>query len=333
MIPMVRQATREVFNQTRFDNPGLLFTRGLISMNDSQDIGPFLEKMASVQAPGLYQRAFNRWQQHTVTDENCVPWCGQIDGRLYLGVGEPHVLETNLTLNHSYGVPVIPGSSLKGLARAYASHALNPEAIDVLFGKGSDEQQGDAGYLIFHDAWWIPGSSPSPFALEIITVHHPDYYKQKGSKRASAMDSPTPNHQLAIQGSFYFVIEGSREWAELGMKILKNALMDQGLGAKSTSGYGYFSEDERHQQQLEEAKKEAARALLSPAERLQLEVEELSAQKIAEMFSKNYNKTKERADFALFMQAVKKHHAALIKSWENEDKKSNKYKAFKKLNN
>lgn len=41
------------------------------------------------------------------------------DSRLLVGLGNAHVKETHLNLHHTYGVPYIPGSSLKGICRHY----------------------------------------------------------------------------------------------------------------------------------------------------------------------------------------------------------------------
>jgi CRISPR-associated protein Cmr6 len=42
------------------------------------------------------------------------------DYRLVVGFGAEHVLETNLALHRIYGFPIIPGSAIKGVARAAA---------------------------------------------------------------------------------------------------------------------------------------------------------------------------------------------------------------------
>lgn len=42
------------------------------------------------------------------------------DYRLVVGFGAEHVLETNLYLHRIYGFPLIPGSAVKGVTRAYA---------------------------------------------------------------------------------------------------------------------------------------------------------------------------------------------------------------------
>lgn len=43
----------------------------------------------------------------------------KIDWRLVVGLGTDNVLETGITLHHLYGVPIIPGSALKGLTRTH----------------------------------------------------------------------------------------------------------------------------------------------------------------------------------------------------------------------
>src|SRR5260370_38167739 len=44
-----------------------------------------------------------------------------LDWRMIVGLGGETVLETDITLHHLYGIPIIPGSALKGLTRAYVS--------------------------------------------------------------------------------------------------------------------------------------------------------------------------------------------------------------------
>lgn len=44
-------------------------------------------------------------------------------GRMIIGLGGENVLETGLTLNHTYGTPMIPGTALKGLAAHYCHKA------------------------------------------------------------------------------------------------------------------------------------------------------------------------------------------------------------------
>ena len=140
-------------------------------------------------------------------------------------------------------MPLIAGSSVKGIARSHAeSLGLDKAHLTVLFGDDSDSGSLKAGALVWHDAWFVPANT-SPFAAEIITTHHQDYYNGKQAE-ADEMESPIPNQQIAAQGSFYFVIEsapGAQAWAEYAQALLFQALQTQGAGSKTASGYGYFT--------------------------------------------------------------------------------------------
>jgi CRISPR-associated protein Cmr6 len=46
---------------------------------------------------------------------------------LVVGLGGEHTLETAITLHRNYGIPIIPGSAVKGVARAYAFFTLAEE--------------------------------------------------------------------------------------------------------------------------------------------------------------------------------------------------------------
>jgi len=55
--------------------------------------------------------------------------------RLVVGLGDESVYETSVRLLRNYGVPYIPGTALKGLARAYALEKFADENLDRLKGK------------------------------------------------------------------------------------------------------------------------------------------------------------------------------------------------------
>ena len=96
--------------------------------------------------------------------------------------------------------------------------------------------------MVFHDAWWVPGSAECPLVPEVVTTHHPDYYGQDGSAPATDCDSPVPNAQIAVRGAFRFVLEGPVGWLPLTEEILISALSTDGAGARTRAGYGRFSE-------------------------------------------------------------------------------------------
>lgn len=173
------------------------------------------------------------------------------DWRLIVGLGGASVLETAMTLHPVYGFPIIPGSSLKGLARAYAeTNNASPNEIDAIFGpekKPGEKKQSAAGKVIFFDA--LPTGVPS-FEMDIMNVHYGDYYTNKGANGHPPADylSPNPIPFLTVgkNTEFLFVLasrekgEKGESWLAKAEKWLKGGLKEMGVGAKTMVGYGYF---------------------------------------------------------------------------------------------
>ena len=235
----------------------------------------FIANACKLPVPEVYQAAYQRWYElilQACTRREAALWAGQVEGRLFIGTGGVSPLEAAVTLHHTYGTPFIPGSALKGLTRAYAleriegsKRRVNARTFDTLFGREPETTDGDwdggeAGYLIFNNAWWIPHSARTPLTPEIVTVHHADYYSSQGTTPATDFDSPTPNAQIAVQGSFLFSIEGAGQWAEFGMELLQMALQHWGAGAKTGAGYGYFREDDKTQREIQARRDQAERS-------------------------------------------------------------------------
>jgi len=226
------------------------------------------KQASSIAIPSLYKKAYKNWQKQQVKNSNNSQiWIGKLENRMYLGMGEASPLEAGITLHHTYGVPYIPGSAIKGILHHYAKEelGLDIKELKILFGEEASatdrEHSGSAGYIIFNDAWWIPeGKALSP---EMITVHAPKYYSSKGTDAPHPdFESPNPNPQIAIQGSFLFSIEGEGNWAKYAIKLLSQCLGSKGVGGKTASGYGYFyNEEEKEAREKEDkAKKEIANA-------------------------------------------------------------------------
>lgn len=164
-------------------------------------------------------------------------------GRMVLGLGDESVLETSVTLHQTYGVPYIPGSALKGLAASYAHQRLGDAwrndmpAYQAVFGT-----QETAGYVTFFDAMYVPESGTRKQALypDILTVHHMDYYR-KPEVAPADWDDPNPVPFLSATGKYLIALaapKGCEEWVASAFKILEHALKDEGIGAKTSSGYG-----------------------------------------------------------------------------------------------
>jgi CRISPR-associated protein Cmr6 len=313
----------------------------------------FIREACELPVAPVYSAAYARWHETVLEAAHCnqaALWCGQVEGRLFIGMGGVSPLEAAITLHHTYGTPILPGSALKGLTRAYAfeqveggKRRVDRNTFDVLFGRepASDCDHwdgGDAGYLIFNDAWWIPGSIASPLASEIITVHHADYYTSQGKNPATDFDSPTPNAQIAVQGSFLFSVEGVGEWAGFGMELLKAALQQWGVGAKTSAGYGYFVEDGPSLRALNKSLATRKQQDMPVEEQLRATLAGWSEKQLAEYLGKDWKKTMETLSSQypgleeaciLLLDEV---WGDVLKTWENSDSK-NCQKAYKKWKN
>lgn len=241
-------------------NPGLLLAYGYapdatspgggqdqsMGLYTSASLQKFLDVVATLKVPEVYRNALNRWKKETETAAQCICFSKEVNGRLFLGLGESSVLETWVNLHRIYGVPFIPGTGLKGLASAFANQCgLDDTVKGVLFGReGSRPEDFESGYLVFHDAWWEPrDNATQPLVREIITPHHQDYYAFEGGKPATDFDSPMPSPHLAVHGFFYFVVECPGGWAKTGAAVLQKALEELGAGAATRGGYGHFTSE------------------------------------------------------------------------------------------
>jgi CRISPR-associated protein Cmr6 len=232
--------------RNRKPNPGLVLRRGLSDSGlvAGQAKAALLAGIADIPSPEAYRWAYKRWCK-TTTGGRFDARELELEGRLYIGVSRDNPLETGLTVGHAWGMPVIPGSALKGVARHTARSAgVDTETENWLFGSSPPGHEdadlatdGEAAAVVFHDAWWCPVGKP--FVAEVVTPHHMEYYAE-GKGEATDFDSPIPAPQVAVRGRFRFVVEAPEGWRELAMGLLTRALTQQGVGGKTTSGYGLF---------------------------------------------------------------------------------------------
>ena len=249
-IPLRRQALERLpYDDSRRPNMGLLLRRGLAQWPDDS-LGGKSDKAGNAKAeligrisqadpdPG-YAWAYRRWCEATAVDGFEAIELALI-GRLYIGLTRDNPLETGITVGHAWGMPMIPGSALKGISRHIAlEQKLPADAIVHLFGATPEDESQEAGAVVFHDAWWTPTPNSKPFAAEVVTPHHTVYYNL-GIAHATDFDAPVPAAQIAAQGRFRFVVEGDVAWCRLAAALLRVALARHGVGGKTTSGYGLF---------------------------------------------------------------------------------------------
>jgi CRISPR-associated protein Cmr6 len=185
-----------------------------------------------------YRLAYERWSTVATSLPLAVRLKGRVRGRLALGLGGKSTTEIGCRLQQTYGVPVIPGSSLKGALRAAVSPKSSSqvwqERAAFLFGS-----QESRGFATVSDAWWVPEAGRSGLSVDVITAHHPSYYTGSGGSAPTDFDSPVPNHFLTITGQFAFFVQAPNEsWKKFLDQALRQLGEDRGLGAKRSSGYG-----------------------------------------------------------------------------------------------
>ncbi|GMV36327.1 MAG: hypothetical protein AMXMBFR61_08350 [Fimbriimonadales bacterium] len=248
------------------DNPGLALERSLSLLGDDmaareseQRLRDKITEPMPAELALLYLKAYKRWRSclNSLPGPVLTREVRTLD-RVIVGLGSESVLETSITLNRIYGVPILPGSALKGVARSYYENELRPadpeerkkhrETGDDLFGweakegeQGKEKEEAKSGCVTFFDAWYIPGSTKDdkPLRPDVITVHHPAYYQNSGQEPPTDFDDPTPVGFISARGSFLLAVQGPDEqWTNLAMEVLTRALAHYGVGGKTSSGYG-----------------------------------------------------------------------------------------------
>lgn len=186
--------------------------------------------------------------------------------RLVSGLGIAHPFETGLVFDHTYGVPYLPGSSVKGAARAWAEENGDRYPVElrrVIFGpKMEDKRAGllpfeaSRGYVVFFDAY--PTKWPE-LELDIINPHYSEYYN--GDSPPADWLSPVPTYFLTVKSNteweFVVGVAPVRQDLEEGVfrkagvddkggllqdaiKAVTGAAQELGMGGKTAVGYGYF---------------------------------------------------------------------------------------------
>ncbi len=249
IVQIVQHAGR----RAQGEHPGLLLNRFLANQNDDgQDKRDLLE--AACAAAGsdalvrLYRRAFQRWQTGETGDKAETRLATPPFARLIVGLGCKGVVAAGLCLHHTYGVPLIPGSALKGIAAHYchdvwgatdARYRREGDFHPLLFGTTEE-----GGVIRFEDAWMDPDSLKQSVRKDVMTPHHQDW-QTKEDTAPTDFDSPIPVPFLSVAGTFHIRIvwQGPKHaqapaWTARTLDLLTEALREWGVGGKTSSGYG-----------------------------------------------------------------------------------------------
>ncbi|MCL5948220.1 MAG: type III-B CRISPR module RAMP protein Cmr6 [Actinobacteria bacterium] len=231
----------------------------------------------------------------------------ELQANLLCGSGLSHLTEVGMSFMNPYGIPYIPGSSIKGVLRDAAqmladngSSYLTPDDVDSLFGRVAEsEEVGDKashnrGHLRFLDS--LPQGS-KVLGVDIITPHHREYY-QGHDNACSPHDekNPVPIPYLVVKKGTKFdlvILHGSHatseeecECSKKVSQIVEYATEQMGFGAKTSIGYGWMKIDER-KKQVDELQRKVAEEKRKKLEEEKAKAAQADAERKAERESLN----------------------------------------------
>jgi CRISPR-associated protein Cmr6 len=228
-----------------------------------------LRQVSRVPVSPAYRVAWRRWQA-ALHASGAITEVVETASRLLIGHGNPAPSEVGITLHHVYGVPLLPGTGLKGLLNHYLATwgaamdagwegvrydeqgrpVGSPGAFHgAIFGvpnlppEEGNEEVGQAGGVLFEDAWLIPGDDDKPLCPDVLTPHQGEYYRSFGGEPPNDWTDPIPVTFLTVKPKQRFLLaisplRAERKGAMLAMAHLIDALEQWGVGAKTRAGYG-----------------------------------------------------------------------------------------------
>ena len=235
--------------------------------------------------------------------------------RFVTGLGRSHPVENGFTWHPTLGTPYLPGSSIKGLVRAWAaeqSGSSSDKRLNRLLGSPKN-----TGSICFLDA--IP-TEPVRLKADVMTPHYASWTEENPP---GDWHSPTPIPFLVMaeQTSLLFgmIPCGAVEDDDLCTvaRWLQDALTCSGAGAKTAVGYGHFGYDEKEtsdrSSQLDQEHKQAE-AQKSPEEYWRSELKGKSEKDVLEEIKK-LNKKEDRFHKSVHRYAFAKVISSDYKPW------------------
>lgn len=260
-------------------NFGLWFNK-FIPLNNFDSCNASDEKGKKENAVSYYHRQYMNLRKNTIRqllekkhDEQTdfcqsfsqeyeqVVFKAKLRSPLITGIGESHPHEASMVFDHNIGIPYIPASGVKGIARF--AHALSlldsmPKEMIKKDNNGKeyfDEEdawtnipelfgtQKNRGNVVFLDVY--PEKVPE-LHVDIMNPHYGDYYgDDKGKVPPADYLNPNPIKFLTVATGTVFIFRAlvDREHQGLTDKVKAafiKALTEEGVGSKTAVGYGIF---------------------------------------------------------------------------------------------
>ncbi|TIH11694.1 type III-B CRISPR module RAMP protein Cmr6 [Marinifilum sp. JC120] len=207
-----------------------------------------------------YNDFYTQWQNYL--KERALVLEAKTGARFISGLSYGAAMHIGFSLHHTYGVPYIPGSTVKGACKAIAKQeALEMEQaeqdaelalIQRIYG---DENTN--GKAVFLDVFPQPLSKKISLMLDldVITPHHTKANADEaGYETAPDIEEPVPVEFAVVpEGMTYcfgFICPNEAD-REIVTKHWQTAC-DEGFGAKTSSGYGSFIPQEQKEEKQEE---------------------------------------------------------------------------------
>ena len=129
--------------------------------------------------------------------------------------------------DHTTGLPLISGSSIKGVLRSICEHK---EFVKDVYATEITTELFEDGSVIFYDAFIVKAKDNKIFGSDYITSHTDGELK-----------NPNPIKFLKILPEVTFRFQfGFKDKNSKYLKLFEDIIKDIGLGAKTNTGYGKF---------------------------------------------------------------------------------------------
>lgn len=210
-----------------------------------KDKTEFFKEFIDISASPAYKQAFETRKR--LMEGIGITFTMTTVSRLVFGMGYEHPTEIGFMFDWTSGLPIIPGSSLKGAAR-YAAETEKHDCINEIF--GAEKGDAQAGEIIFFPAYPCLIDHNKPFLeLDVMTPHYSEYYSDSEKNPPADWYSPVPLHFLTVPAEVKYCFRLAHrknlkdtKFALLNQAadMLKCALANFGVGAKTSVSYGYF---------------------------------------------------------------------------------------------
>lgn len=146
------------------------------------------------------------------------------------------VLNLGIRLHRNFSCPYIPGSALKGVTRHYAfQNCEDTDKLNRIFGN-----QERAGSVAFLNAF--PADSNWKMVVDVLTKHNDPEEEHLDTKKTTPIFFPAVEKGAVFTFHVVPLKHDAGNDAEQVVELIKSALMEWGIGAKTSAGYGWFKE-------------------------------------------------------------------------------------------